>query len=81
MIRVEVVTPKINSNTVASFEKAAKKVSTTAKRIVYHVGERLEGKPLDLNCDEIYEGRMLTSRNPYTGKVRYVSSYVLDRLM
>ncbi len=81
MLKVNIVTPEVNSNSVAFFEQAAKKVSTTAKKALVQVSEKPKEKPLDLNYEDIYESRMMTGRNPYTGKVKYVSTFVLDRLM
>ena len=81
MLKVNIVTPEVNSNSVAFFEQAAKKVSTTAKKVLVQVSEKPKDRPLDLNYEDIYESRMMVGRNPYTGKVKYVSTSVLDRLM
>ena len=80
MSKVEILTPKFTSTTTANvIEKTEKKVTNTAKRIVSEVNERFSGKPLDLNYDEVYGNRVLTGRNPYTGKVHYISADFLDR--
>lgn len=80
MSKVGIVTPKFNSTSTSNvLEKAEKRVTTAAKKIVSEANERFSEKPLDLNYDEIYESKILAGRNPYTGKVHYISADFLDR--
>ena len=79
MIKIDVIAPKIDSVTIVSFEQMAKRVSAAAKKTVSQTCEHLEGKPLDLNYDEIFNERMFAGINPNTGKVKYISNSILDR--